>query len=128
MSETNANVLIVEDDAATQQLLTALMRRHGFTSVIAENGARAIEVLQTRDDFDTVLLDIMMPSVDGRAVIEFLATSGRKVPVIVCTAVSPRLLDDLNRDIVSAVVTKPFDIDHLTALIRELKARPRPAR
>jgi CheY-like chemotaxis protein len=123
MSETNANVLIVEDDAATQQLLTALMRRNGFTSVIAENGGRAIDVLQSRDDFDTVVLDIMMPSVDGRAVIDFLATSGRKVPVIVCTAVSPRLLDDLNRDVVFAVVTKPFDIDHLTSLIRELKTR-----
>lgn len=122
MNEPEANVLIVEDDVATQQLLTAVMRRSGFASVVAENGGRAIEVLESRDDFDTVILDMMMPTIDGFAVIDFLASTGRRVPVIVCTAVSPRQLGDLNKEVVGAVVSKPFDIDQLTATIREMKA------
>jgi CheY-like chemotaxis protein len=109
-------ILLVDDDPPTQQLLKALMRRSGFASVAATNGREAIEILQTRS-FDAILLDLMMPAVDGRGVLEFLATDQRGIPVIVCTAAGPRATEHVKGDMVRAIVRKPFDIEQLMATI-----------
>jgi DNA-binding NtrC family response regulator len=109
-------VLIVDDDGPTQQLLVALMRRDGFGSVIAANGAEAIKLLADAD-FAAVILDLMMPTVHGQAVIEYLSGEKRGIPVIVCTAAGPRTTDAIHSDVVKAIVRKPFDIDELTSIV-----------
>ena len=105
-------VLIVEDDAATQQLLVALLRREKYDAAVAADGRRAIEMLETQT-FHAVILDLMMPDVGGQEVIDFLAKDGRAVPVIVCTAAGPRVTDAIDSPLVKAIVRKPFDIDEL---------------
>jgi two-component system, OmpR family, response regulator VanR len=112
-------ILIVDDDLPTQQLLTALMRRNGFSSVVAANGAEAIDVLATTD-FGVIILDLMMPAVDGQAVIDFVSRERENVPVIVCTAAGPRRTDAIVSKVVRAVVRKPFDIDQLTTIVASL--------
>lgn len=112
-------VLIVDDDLPTQQLLATLMRRNGFSSVIASNGAEAIDVLTTTD-FGVVILDLMMPIVEGRAVIDFISREKEAIPVIVCTAAGPRRTELIDSKVVKAIVRKPFDIDHLSALVASL--------
>lgn len=109
-------ILLVDDDPPTQQLLKALMHRGGFVSVAATNGREAIDLLRTRS-FDAIVLDLMMPSVDGRGVIEFLTSDKRDIPVIVCTAAGPRATEYVKGDMVRAVVRKPFDIEQLMATI-----------
>ena len=117
-----ATVLIVEDDEPTQMLLEALMQRGGIESVIARDGGKAIELLETRDDFACLILDLMMPSVNGMSVIEYLSGKERKVPVIVCTAVISATTPPLDPSVVRAVVRKPFDIEHLAATTAALIA------
>lgn len=115
-------ILIVDDDQPTQQLLTALMRRNGFKSTVASNGADAIAALGSTT-FSVIILDLMMPSVDGRAVIDFLAREKKNVPVIVCTAAGPKRTDEIKSDLVKAVLRKPFDIDLLTDMVARLARR-----
>jgi DNA-binding response OmpR family regulator len=113
------SVLIVDDDEPTQQLIAALMRRNGFDSVIAANGAEAVKALGTAD-FAIVILDLMMPEVDGQAVIEYVERERQNVPVIVCTAAGPRRTDTIDNKVVKAIVRKPFDIDYLSKLVTSL--------
>jgi PAS domain S-box-containing protein len=80
-------VLIVEDDAASRDLLRSLLEREGWFAVTAENGAIAVEKLNERR-FELILLDLLMPEMDG---FEFTHTlrknpDWRLIPVIVITA------------------------------------------
>lgn len=113
------SVLIVDDDRPTQQLLAALMSRNGFSTVITSNGGEAIDVLATKD-FSVVILDLMMPTVDGQAVIDFMTRENSTIPVIVCTAAGPRRTDAIQADVVKAIVRKPFDIEHLANIVASL--------
>ena len=108
-------VLIVEDDQPTQMLVKTLMERNGLRSVIAGDGAAAIEVLEKRDDIACIILDLMMPEVDGTTVISFIAKQEKKVPVIVCSAAVTSTMPSLDPTVVRAVIRKPFDIEHLAA-------------
>ena len=118
MEETRP-VLVVDDDLPTQQLLQALMKRQGLPTHIVSNGAEAIESIRERE-FSCIILDLMMPSVGGYDVIDFLAAEPRHIPVIVCTAAGKRSTEGLNSGVVRAVVRKPFDIDELAAIVASL--------
>jgi CheY-like chemotaxis protein len=113
-------VLIIDDDAPTRGLLTAVMLRAGLQAVVASNGGEALEIINTRDDLSCIVLDLMMPVIDGPAVIEHLASTKSTVPVIVCTAAGPRHTPTFDRSIVRAVVQKPFDVEQLGAMVKEL--------
>jgi CheY-like chemotaxis protein len=111
-------ILIVEDDAPTQLLIATLLRRDGFDCLVAHNGGDATSLLEHDRNFGAIVLDLMMPTVDGRQVIDYLARStDQRPPVIVCTAAAPRDLSQLNPDVVKAVIRKPFDIEHLSATV-----------
>jgi CheY-like chemotaxis protein len=114
-------ILIVDDDHPTRQLLLALMRRLGRDVVEAQNGTDAIECLRL-DSFAVIILDLMMPAVDGQGVLDFLQAAGRQDPVIICTAAGLQRTEKLDKARVRAVVRKPFDIDVMTATVRELMA------
>lgn len=85
MAENRKPILVVDDDEPTQKLMQALMRRFGYSTHTASNGSEAIERLKT-NEYALIVLDLMMPLVSGSDVLDFLATSTSKVPVIVCTA------------------------------------------
>ena len=112
-------VLIVEDDEPTQKLLATLMARNGVPSVLAENGAAAIAMLDARDDIGCMILDLMMPAVGGHSVLAHLTDTGRNIPVIVCTAAALRP-QSFDKTVVRAVVQKPFDIEQLMPLVESL--------
>jgi CheY-like chemotaxis protein len=114
-------VLIVDDDQPTQNLLVALMERDGLQTTVARDGREAIELLTTRR-FDLVILDIMMPGVDGRGVIAHLRRQPARPPVIVCTATSATSVAELRgeADVVKAVLRKPFDIVQLSEAVAGL--------
>ncbi|HEX8619699.1 MAG TPA: response regulator, partial [Thermoanaerobaculia bacterium] len=103
----------------TQKLLQALLRRFGYSTMTAQDGGAAVELLRERD-YSLIVLDLMMPGITGNAVIEFLTATGRDIPVIVCTAARPAATAQLDRAVVKAVVRKPFDIDQFIATINAL--------
>jgi CheY-like chemotaxis protein len=113
-------VLIIDDDAPTRGLLKAVVIRAGLGAVIASNGGEAIDIINTRDDLSCIILDLMMPVIDGSAVVNHLSSTSRNIPVIVCTAVGPRQTPDFDRSIVRAIIQKPFDVEQLAAMLKSL--------
>lgn len=116
-------VLIVDDDLPTQKLLEALIRHQGLESRIVANGADAIACLRRDANYACVILDLMMPAVSGHEVIEFVGRERLDVPVIVCTAAGVRATENLDSDVVRAILRKPFDIDELAAILTALAKR-----
>ncbi len=120
-------ILVVDDDDAIRTLLMTILRRRGFAVDVARNGAEALDRL-ARCHYAVMLLDLMMPVLNGWQVLEKLAereASNRPV-VIVLTAGSE--LRDLKADLVSGSVRKPFDVelllDSVAACIATLGTRP----
>ena len=104
-------ILVVDDDDAIRALLMTILRRRGFAVDVARHGGEAIERLE-RCRYAVMLLDLMMPNMNGWQVLEKLESmNGDRPIVIVLTAGSePR---DLNPDLVAGTVRKPFDVELL---------------
>src|SRR5262249_25487714 len=81
-------VLIVDDDMRNIFALAAVLEEHGMEITSADNGREALDILNTRSDLDVVLMDIMMPEMDGIATMKAARklSAGQKLPIIAVTA------------------------------------------
>jgi CheY-like chemotaxis protein len=110
-------VLIVEDDADLREMMAQLLSLEGYRAETAPNGRDALRYLEQGDRPDVILLDLMMPVMDGwefrrRQVADpTIAT----VPVVVLSAVDPSRAGDLGG---AAFLKKPLDFDQLLELVR----------
>ncbi|HTK50028.1 MAG TPA: HAMP domain-containing protein [Gemmatimonadaceae bacterium] len=114
-------VLVVDDDVRNIFSLTSMLEDHGMQVSFAENGKDAIALLRERQDFDLVLMDVMMPEMDGyettRAIREMPAL--KSLPIIALTAKAMK--GDREKSIASGAsdyITKPVDTDQLLSLMR----------
>jgi DNA-binding response OmpR family regulator len=112
-------VLLVEDDASVRSTLAAILHDEGCDIIIAPNGFDALVSLDQHDP-DVVVLDWMMPVVDGRNFLKALRGEfSRKTPVLVISAgrVAEHTALEAGAD---AYLQKPFDIEELVRVLREL--------
>jgi DNA-binding response OmpR family regulator len=113
-----AKILVVDDEPAIRLLVTKALEKHGFTVETAVDGVDALHKLE-ENTYDLMVLDVMMPRLDGFGVIEKIG--GATAPkVLIMTAASPAVLKQLPRDRVAGVITKPFDIRELIDSARSL--------
>jgi DNA-binding response OmpR family regulator len=113
-------VLIVDDNPDIVALLRANLRMAGFETSEARNGEVALRRIQ-EDRPDLILLDLMMPVLDGWGVLEALThRPGSPAVVVVTAAESPANVDRAQRLGVSGYVTKPFNLVSLLELVRSL--------
>lgn len=119
MSKTR--ILIADDDPSIRRLLTTLARREEIEVDAAADGEEAIEYLQT-NDYAVVLLDLMMPKVNGFGVIDFLRDHRRspKPVVFVISAFADTMYRSVDESIVAGVLHKPFDVTEVASLIRHI--------
>jgi two-component system OmpR family response regulator len=118
-----ASLLVVEDDPNILELLSASLRFAGFEVRTAMNGSEALAVAADRRP-DLVVLDVMLPDVDGFDVIKRLRAEGDRVPVVFLTARDGT--EDKIRGLTLGgddYVTKPFSLEELTARIRAVLRR-----
>ena len=113
--------LVVEDDPAIRRLVEKLLARHHIQIDVAPDGRQAIEKLRA-NTYSVVVLDLMVPEVNGFEVIAFIKDSGARTPVAVVSAVSQQALTNLDLDVVKVVISKPFDVDEFTKAILSLCA------
>jgi CheY-like chemotaxis protein len=113
-------VLVVDDDDAIRSMVERVLRREQFEVESARDGFEAIEKL-ARNDYGTVLLDLMMPRVDGHGVLRFLETErpAEKPWVIVMTANMQGASETAEAKPVFRVLPKPFDIRQLISHVKE---------
>ena len=114
-------VLVVDDDVRNIFSLTSMLEDHGMQVSFAENGKDAVSMLRERQDFDLVLMDIMMPEMDGyettRALRDIPAL--KSIPIIALTAKAMK--GDREKTIAAGAsdyITKPVDTEQLLSLMR----------
>lgn len=113
--------LIVEDDPAIRRLVEKLLSRRHIEIDTAHDGREAVNKL-TAGTYSVLILDLMVPEVNGFEVIEFIKRENMNIPVAVVSAVSQQALTRLDLDIVKLVISKPFDVDEFTKGVLELCA------
>ncbi len=114
----NENVLIVEDDPSLLMGLTMNLRREGYRVRTATDGHRGLEELE-RERPDLVVLDLMLPGVDGLEILRRIRADDPTLPVIVLTALGSEQDKIRGLDLgANDYVTKPFSIAELQARVR----------
>jgi signal transduction histidine kinase/DNA-binding response OmpR family regulator/HAMP domain-containing protein len=117
----NKKVLLVDDDMRNIFSLTSILEERGLNIVVGRNGKEAIQKLSENSDIDLILMDIMMPEMDGYTAIQEIRRQERfySTPIIAITAKAMK--DDRQRCIDAGAndyLTKPIDIDKLISLLR----------
>lgn len=122
MPSTSERILVVDDEPYITDLLAAALRFEGFTVEVASTGYEALERVHG-EQFDLVMLDVMLPDLTGTEVCRRLRESEQHLPVVFLTA------RDAMEDKVHGLtlgddyVTKPFHLDELVARIRAVLRR-----
>lgn len=116
-------LLIIEDNAYLRKSLLAYLREEGFAADAAEDGTEGL-YKATNWDYDSLILDAMLPGFDGFTLVRKLRSAGRTVPVLMLTARTSLAdrLEGLNSGADDYLV-KPFEMEELVARIRALVRR-----
>lgn len=118
-------LLLAEDEKDLRDAIKAILEKHNFSVDAVANGKEALDYLKYNQDYDCLILDLMMPIMDGYTVIKELRDKKVDIPILVLSAkslVHDRVLGlDLGAD---DYLVKPFDSQELLARIRALTRRP----
>jgi two-component system, NtrC family, nitrogen regulation response regulator NtrX len=121
----NASVLVIDDEEIMREILETLLAREGYTVRLASAGAEGLELARSLP-FDAVIVDMMMPGMDGLSVLEELHKHDEELPVIMITAFASM------ENAIAAMkkgafdyITKPFKNDEVLAVLRNAVERRR---
>jgi CheY-like chemotaxis protein len=114
-----ARVLVADDDRSIRKLVCTIVRRERLTVDCVADGDEAIEKLQEHE-YSVILLDLMMPRVDGFEVIAWLKAHPQRVkPVLlVISAYADQKFKDVDPEMVAGVLRKPFEVGELGSIVR----------
>ncbi len=113
-----SHVLLVEDDEHLAEGMVFNLRNAGYDVTACDNGEEALDALG-RSTYDVILLDVMLPGIDGLEVVRRVRQTGNTSPILMITALNRA--DDVIAGLDAGAddyVTKPFDLDEVLARIR----------
>lgn len=116
-------IMVVEDDRSMARLLEALLTHAGYRVVLAEHGEKALEEMD-RHHVDLIVMDIMMPHMDGYALTRLLRESGNNVPILMLTA--RQMQEDKKKGFLAGTddyMTKPVDEEEFLLRVKALLRR-----
>jgi len=122
----SSRILIVDDEPYITDVLSAALRFEGFATEVAATGAQALSVATARP-FDLIVLDVMLPDLEGIEVCRRLRAVDITTPVVFLTARDAIGDKVAGLELGDDYLTKPFSIDELVARIRAVLRRTRPA-
>ena len=113
-------LLLAEDEASLSRAIVTILKKNNYTVDAARDGVEALEYLET-NEYDGVILDVMMPRLDGISVLKQIRKSGNNVPIMMLTAKAD--IDDKVEGLdggANDYLTKPFAVKELLARIRAM--------
>ena len=119
------HILVVEDDTNARKLMKAVLERAEYSVLTATNGEEALSLLDSNHS-DRILLDIMMPGMDGYTLVSELRAAGSTIPVLMVTA--KQLPADKRKGFLAGTddyMTKPVDTEEMLLRIKALLRRSR---
>lgn len=119
------HILVVDDDKNTRRLMQAVLETENYTVSTAENGEEALDVLE-REHIDLVVLDIMMPKMDGYAFTSAIREANNDMPILMVSA--KQLPEDRHKGFIVGTddyIVKPIDTEEFLLRIRALLRRAR---
>lgn len=117
------NFLVVEDDVNTRKLISAVLKENGYSTLQAANGVEALEILEN-NHVDLMIIDVMMPKMDGYELTRTLRDSGSQIPMLMLSA--KQKTEDVKQGFIVGIddyMTKPFDNEELILRIHALLRR-----
>lgn len=119
------NILVAEDDAELCRLFCTVLRKNGYNTLSAENGAQALKLLET-EYIDLIISDLMMPDTDGFRLTEALRRTDKTTPVLIITAKDG--FGDKQRSFLAGAddyMVKPVDVNEMLLRVGALLRRAR---
>jgi CheY-like chemotaxis protein len=117
-------ILVIDDDLAIRVLLHAVLKRMKFEVELAEDGSAGLDKIENGGPYDLILLDLMMPRLNGY---EFIEQIGKRYPerphIVVFTAAGKRGVEKIPPSSVCNSILKPFDLDTFIEIIGECVTR-----
>jgi len=122
MNTTDKNILIIDDDARNIFALSAVLKSKGFTCLPAYSGKEGLDILHRNKGVKVVLLDMMMPEMDGYEAVDIIRSPPglAGIPVIAVTAQA--MVGDREKTLkagANAYISKPVDVDELLGLLAQ---------
>ncbi|MDR1017224.1 MAG: response regulator transcription factor [Lachnospiraceae bacterium] len=117
-------ILVVDDESRMRKLVRDFLQRSDFTVVEAENGVEAMEVFYENKDIALIILDVMMPKMDGYEVLKEIREQDKSIPIIMLTAKAEERSELKGFDLgVDEYISKPFSPKILVARIEAILKR-----
>jgi CheY-like chemotaxis protein len=117
-------ILVIDDDAQDRDLIGAVLEERGYQVTLAESGRTGLALCH-RQQVDAVVLDLRMPEMDGRTVLQQLRTLHPSIPVVVFSGEGK---DDVEEDVLdrgaTAFIKKAFSLEHLGLALQEVLPPP----
>lgn len=124
MDSLGASVLVVEDDETLAMGLASALEHERFTVLHCDTGEKAVAAIED-DPPDVMILDVMLPGMDGLSVLRRVKTEHPGIPVLLLTAKSAELDRVLGLELgADDYITKPFSLRELIARVKGQAARP----
>jgi two-component system response regulator MprA len=120
----HVKILVVDDERAVRESLRRALELEGYEIELAEDGAQALERLEAEPEPDAMVLDVLMPRVDGLEVSRTLRRNGSRLPILMLTARTQ--IEDRVEGLDAGAddyLTKPFALEELLARVRALLRR-----
>jgi CheY-like chemotaxis protein len=118
---TGQTILLVDDEPPVRELAAEVLRDEGYVVLEAQNGVEAVRCIEQRrppqGDLSLVLLDMMLPQMDGLGVLQHVSTHRAGLPVVAMSA-SAQHLAKAEAAGARATLAKPFDLDALLEIVR----------
>lgn len=119
------NILVVDDDKSTRHLMKALLEHAGYSALLAENSEAALELMD-HEHIDLIIMDIMMPGMDGFELTDLLRSNDCQIPILMVSA--KQLPADKKHGFrvgTDDYMTKPVDEEELLLRVNALLRRAR---
>ncbi len=122
MKNQSFNILVADDDEAIRFVVSVILRRHGHTVEVVDNGNEAIELFALKPDyFDVLITDHNMPLVSGLELVHYLRKNGAQTRIIVISAnLTSELISAYQNKCVDKILQKPFTQENLSFALNDI--------